>query len=103
MAVSYGVQHISCLFIADFFLSVGLGVGRTDTPQSKMRKSISNERTFSASEDEALLFQKLGTFSVLCLVLARPRHTIFNMDLEYRENFIVPALLHLLDNHMASF
>ncbi|XP_047250966.1 DNA polymerase kappa isoform X3 [Capsicum annuum] len=48
---------------ADFFLSVGLGLGGTDTPQYKMRKSISNERTFSAIEDEALLFQKLVDLS----------------------------------------
>ncbi|XP_060168079.1 DNA polymerase kappa-like isoform X1 [Lycium barbarum] len=48
---------------ADFFLSVGLGLGGTDTPQYKTRKSISNERTFSATEDEALLFQKLVDLS----------------------------------------
>ncbi|XP_055815975.1 DNA polymerase kappa isoform X2 [Solanum dulcamara] len=48
---------------ADFFLSVGLGLGGTDTPQYKMRKSISNERTFSATEDEALLSQKLVDLS----------------------------------------
>ncbi|KAJ8530000.1 hypothetical protein K7X08_036835 [Anisodus acutangulus] len=48
---------------ADFFLSVGLGLGGTDTPQYKIRKSISNERTFSATEDEALLFQKLVDLS----------------------------------------
>ncbi|KAL7002905.1 DNA-directed DNA polymerase [Sarracenia purpurea var. burkii] len=44
---------------ADFFLSVGLGLGRTDIPQVKLRKSISNERTFSATGDESLLYQKL--------------------------------------------
>ncbi|CAI9769996.1 unnamed protein product [Fraxinus pennsylvanica] len=44
---------------ADFFLSVGLGLGRTDTPQATLRKSISNERTFSATKDEALLYKKL--------------------------------------------
>ncbi|XP_059647891.1 DNA polymerase kappa [Cornus florida] len=44
---------------SDFFLSVGLGLGRTDTPQVKLRKSISSERTFSATEDEILLYQKL--------------------------------------------
>lgn len=53
---------------ADFFLSVGLGLGGTDTPQYKMRKSISNERTFSAIEDEALLFQKLGMVLVTSTV-----------------------------------
>ncbi|XP_050209751.1 DNA polymerase kappa isoform X2 [Mercurialis annua] len=45
---------------ADFFLSVGLGLGRTDTPQAKFRKSISNERTFSATDNEAFLYQKLA-------------------------------------------
>ncbi|KAM7479104.1 hypothetical protein LguiA_027317 [Lonicera macranthoides] len=44
---------------ADFFLSVGLGLGSTDTPQVRFRKSISNERTFSATKDEAFLFQKI--------------------------------------------
>ncbi|KAK9286662.1 hypothetical protein L1049_015062 [Liquidambar formosana] len=44
---------------SDFFLSVGLGIGKTDTPQFTLRKSISNERTFSATQDEALLYQKL--------------------------------------------
>lgn len=45
---------------ADFFLSVGLGLGRTDASQVRVRKSMSNERTFSATEDEALLYQKLA-------------------------------------------
>ncbi|KAL0356919.1 UNVERIFIED_CONTAM: DNA polymerase kappa [Sesamum calycinum] len=49
---------------ADFFLSVGLGLGRTDTPQVTQRKSMSSERTFSPTEDEALLFQKLGAGAV---------------------------------------
>ncbi|KAL1812049.1 hypothetical protein ACET3Z_022114 [Daucus carota] len=44
---------------AAFFLSVGLGLGGTDTPRAKFRKSISNERTFSATKDEALLYQKI--------------------------------------------
>ncbi|KAB1208366.1 DNA polymerase kappa [Morella rubra] len=44
---------------ADFFLSVALGLGETETPQVKLRKSISNERTFAATENEALLHQKL--------------------------------------------
>ncbi|KAM7268498.1 hypothetical protein ACFE04_010664 [Oxalis oulophora] len=48
---------------ADFFLSVGLGLGKTDTPQVRLRKSISNERTFSATDDEALLYQKLAELS----------------------------------------
>ncbi|VVB00700.1 unnamed protein product [Arabis nemorensis] len=45
---------------ADFFLSVGLGLGETDTPQARSRKSISCERTFSATEDEKLLYSKLA-------------------------------------------
>ncbi|CAL5195145.1 unnamed protein product [Lathyrus oleraceus] len=44
---------------ADFFYSVGLGLGKTDSPQASFRKSISNERTFSATEDEVLLQKKL--------------------------------------------
>ncbi|KAI8554612.1 hypothetical protein RHMOL_Rhmol05G0111300 [Rhododendron molle] len=44
---------------ADFFLCVGLGLGGTNTPQVRLRKSISNERTFLATDDEAFLFQKL--------------------------------------------
>lgn len=44
----------------DFFLSVGLGLGRTDTPQVRSRKSISSERTFAATGDERLLYSKLG-------------------------------------------
>uniref|UniRef100_A0A803MC14 DNA polymerase kappa n=1 Tax=Chenopodium quinoa TaxID=63459 RepID=A0A803MC14_CHEQI len=48
---------------ADFFLSVGLGLGGTDTPQARLRKSMSNERTFSATEDEAFLYQKLAELS----------------------------------------
>lgn len=47
-------------FAADFFYSVGLGIGKTDSPQVRCRKSISNERTFSATEDEVLLFKRLG-------------------------------------------
>ncbi|EOA36744.1 hypothetical protein CARUB_v10012571mg [Capsella rubella] len=45
---------------ADFFLSVGLGLGGTDTPQVRSRKSISSERTFSATGDERLLYSKLA-------------------------------------------
>lgn len=45
---------------ADFFLSVGLGLGGTNTPQARFRKSISNERTFSATEDKPLLYRKLA-------------------------------------------
>ncbi|CAJ1924706.1 unnamed protein product [Sphenostylis stenocarpa] len=44
---------------AEFFCSVGLGLGQTGSPQVRFRKSISNERTFSATEDEVLLHKKL--------------------------------------------
>lgn len=44
---------------SDFFLSVALGLGGTDTPQFRFRKSISNERTFSATGDEELLHKKI--------------------------------------------
>ncbi|XP_057450333.1 DNA polymerase kappa [Lotus japonicus] len=44
----------------DFFYSVGLGLGKTDSPQERFRKSISTERTFSATEDEALLYKRLA-------------------------------------------
>ncbi|KAF3435559.1 hypothetical protein FNV43_RR22648 [Rhamnella rubrinervis] len=55
-------SYICALFshsTADFFLSVGLGLGRTDTPEVRLRKSISNERTFSATSDEMFLYHKL--------------------------------------------
>ncbi|XP_058773058.1 DNA polymerase kappa isoform X2 [Vicia villosa] len=45
---------------ADFFYSVGLGLGKTDSPQASFRKSISNERTFSTTADEVLLYKKLA-------------------------------------------
>ncbi|KAJ3685530.1 hypothetical protein LUZ61_014694 [Rhynchospora tenuis] len=45
---------------SDFFLSVGLGIGGTHTPENRMRKSISTERTFTATSDTILLFQKLA-------------------------------------------
>lgn len=45
---------------ADFFLCVGLGLGSTNTPQVRLRKSMSNERTFSATGDEAFLYHKLA-------------------------------------------
>nr|XP_027112637.1 DNA polymerase kappa isoform X2 [Coffea arabica] len=44
---------------SDFFFSVALGLGGTDTPQIRFRKSISNERTFSATGDEELLHKKI--------------------------------------------
>lgn len=47
-------------FLADFFISIGLGLGHTDHPQARSRKSISCERTFSTTADEALIFQKVG-------------------------------------------
>ncbi|RDX99021.1 DNA polymerase kappa [Mucuna pruriens] len=39
--------------------TAGLGLGQTDAPQVRFRKSISNERTFSATEDEVLLHKRL--------------------------------------------
>ncbi|CAN6544477.1 unnamed protein product [Malus baccata var. baccata] len=45
---------------ADFFLSVGLAIGGTDTPEARLRKSISNERSFSATGDEAYIYRKLA-------------------------------------------
>ncbi|KVH97031.1 hypothetical protein Ccrd_000876 [Cynara cardunculus var. scolymus] len=36
------------------------GLGGTDAPQVRSRKSMSNERTFSATKDEAFFYQKLG-------------------------------------------
>uniref|UniRef100_A0A803NNW8 DNA polymerase kappa n=1 Tax=Cannabis sativa TaxID=3483 RepID=A0A803NNW8_CANSA len=59
-------SYICALFsqsTADFFLSVGLGLGGTDTPEVRLRKSISNERTFSATGDETLLYRKLEELS----------------------------------------
>ncbi|VFQ78262.1 unnamed protein product [Cuscuta campestris] len=44
---------------ADFFLCVSLGLGGTNTPKTRMRKSISNERTFSATANETFLYKKL--------------------------------------------
>jgi len=45
---------------SDFFLSVGLGLGGTETPEQRQRKSINCERTFTATNDSSLLFEKLG-------------------------------------------
>jgi len=47
---------------------VGLGLGKTDSPQVRFRKSISNERTFTATEDEALLHKKLGIYVLSVIV-----------------------------------
>ena len=44
----------------DFFMSVGLGIGGSDTPLEESRKSLSCERTFSAISSEEKLFLKLG-------------------------------------------
>lgn len=67
---------------ADFFLSVGLGIGRTDTPEKTNRKSMSNERTFSPTGDETLLHQKLGNRQMviqICLVTQCLTHTIHSL------------------------
>ncbi|OEL23261.1 DNA polymerase kappa [Dichanthelium oligosanthes] len=48
---------------ADFFLSVGLGLGGTETPEQRQRKSISCERTFAATNDSSLLFEKLANLT----------------------------------------
>ncbi|KAJ1294538.1 hypothetical protein BS78_01G152900 [Paspalum vaginatum] len=48
---------------ADFFLSVGLGLGGTETPEQRQRKSISCERTFAATNDSSLLFEKLASLA----------------------------------------
>ncbi|XP_065616325.1 DNA polymerase kappa isoform X2 [Quercus suber] len=53
---------------ADFFLSVGLGLGQTEIPQVRSRKSISNERTFSSTEDEASFDQKLADLAEMLSV-----------------------------------
>ncbi|MCO5592940.1 hypothetical protein L7F22_046944 [Adiantum nelumboides] len=42
-----------------FFLSVGLGIGGSDTPLEEARKSLSCERTFSSISSEDSLFAKL--------------------------------------------
>lgn len=44
---------------SDFFLSVGLGIGGSDTPQEEPRKSLSCERTFSTISCEKSLYIKL--------------------------------------------
>lgn len=45
---------------------MGLGLGGTETPEVRFRKSISCERTFSATEDKSLLYKKLGKPPNLC-------------------------------------
>lgn len=56
-------KYITIYSLADFFLSVSLGIGRTDTLQATQRKSISTERTFSPTGDGTLIYQKLGNNS----------------------------------------
>jgi hypothetical protein len=46
--------------VLDFFLAVGLGIGGSETCLKEPRKSLSNERTFSAISDDHQLFKKLG-------------------------------------------
>ncbi|KAF0921982.1 hypothetical protein E2562_020666, partial [Oryza meyeriana var. granulata] len=48
---------------ADFFISVGLGLGGTETPEQRLRKSISCERTFRETDDRSLLFEKLDNLA----------------------------------------
>lgn len=48
---------------SDFFLSAAMGLGKTDAPEGRLRKSMSSERTFSATCDEAKLYEKLETLS----------------------------------------
>lgn len=44
---------------SEFFLSVGLGIGGSETQEEEPRKSLSCERTFSATSCEKSLFAKL--------------------------------------------
>lgn len=67
--------------LADFFLAVGLGLGSTDTPQVRLRKSISNERTFAATADEGLIFQKLGNFCLSFHLLEKILSFIWNLTM----------------------
>ncbi|KAI3903327.1 hypothetical protein MKW98_031981 [Papaver atlanticum] len=48
---------------SDFFLSAAMGLGKTDAPEGRLRKSMSSERTFSATGDEAKLYEKLANIS----------------------------------------
>lgn len=49
---------------------MGLGLGGTDAPQGRSRKSMSSERTFSATNDETFFHKKLGkSYSNLDLYL----------------------------------
>ncbi|KAI3698734.1 hypothetical protein L2E82_42517 [Cichorium intybus] len=51
----------NCSFLCALFSpsSASLGLGGTDPPNVRSRKSISNERTFSATKNEAFFNQKL--------------------------------------------
>ncbi|KAJ9561034.1 hypothetical protein OSB04_006194 [Centaurea solstitialis] len=46
-------------FLSALFSPSSAGLGGTDAPQVSSRKSMSNERTFSATKDEAFFYQKL--------------------------------------------
>ncbi|MED6217750.1 hypothetical protein PIB30_020549 [Stylosanthes scabra] len=46
-------------YLSALFSQSTTGLGKTDSPEVRFRKSISNERTFSATEDEVLLYKKL--------------------------------------------
>lgn len=63
------LNMILTLVSTDFFISVGLGLGGTDAPQVRSRKSMSNERTFSATKDEAFFHQKLGDMNLLLCMM----------------------------------
>ncbi|XP_027193460.1 DNA polymerase kappa isoform X2 [Cicer arietinum] len=47
-------------YLCALFSPSTAGLGKTDSPQVRFRKSISNERTFSATEDEVLMHKKLA-------------------------------------------
>ncbi|GAU29508.1 hypothetical protein TSUD_115300 [Trifolium subterraneum] len=47
-------------YLCALFSQSTAGLGKTDSPQVRFRKSISNERTFSVTEDEVLLHKKLA-------------------------------------------
>ena len=45
-------------------------MGNTETPQHRLRKSISNERTFSSTDDQSFIYKKLSNsyfFSLISL------------------------------------
>ncbi|GFP88639.1 DNA polymerase kappa [Phtheirospermum japonicum] len=59
----FGITTCEEMLQKNFFLSVGLGLGRTGKPEATQRKSMSNERTFSPTEDELSFHQKLVDLS----------------------------------------